>query len=203
MTELEKLEKRWKELVGRPRTKEELEESVLLVEKMNIELSKEYLGLLAELHDIRIQITDIWNLVNTNRKYPEAIPLLLKYLPMVKHLKNKEGIIRSLTVPEAKGIAVPLLLKEYYNTPKEKHNLRWVIGNAVNVTITKNNVADIIPLVLDKENGSSRQMFVAALGKIKTEEVKEVLLELINDEDKIIRDMAEKSLKKVSKGKAS
>lgn len=73
----------------------------------------------------------------------------------------------------------------------------------MNVTITKNNVADIIPLVLDKENGSSRQMFVAALGKIKTEEVKEVLLELINDEDKIIRDMAEKSLKKVSKGKVN
>jgi HEAT repeat protein len=51
---------------------------------------------------------------------------------------------------------------------------------------------------LNKENGLSRQMFVTALGKIKTDNVKSVLLQLSNDDDKVIRDEAKKALKKVS-----
>ena len=42
----------------------------------------------------------------------------------------------------------------------------------------------------------SRQMFVSALGKIKNEKIKNVLLQLINDDDKVIRDEAQKVLKK-------
>ena len=170
MTELEKLEKRWKELVGRPRTKEELEESVLLSEKFRIEYAKEHKLLTEELASVGIRITTLSDLVNTNKKYPEAIPILIRHLQIKYSDAVKETIIRSLTVSEAKGLAVPLLLKEYHNTHNENQNLRWIIGNAVNVTITKNDAADIIPLVLYKENGWSREMFVAALGKIKTEE---------------------------------
>jgi HEAT repeat protein len=122
----------------------------------------------------------------------------MKYLPLVNYVRNKEGIVRALTVPEAKGLVVPLLVKEYLQLPIDKENLRWVIGNAVNATITESEVANIFSIVLNKENGLSRQMFVTALGKIKTDNVKSVLLQLSNDDDKVIRDEAKKALKKVS-----
>jgi len=198
MTDIEALEKRWAELASKPKSKEEIEETMLLAKKIELERAKEYKGLIDELSYIGIEISSIWDLVNSKDKYQNAIPVLLKYLPLVNYERNKEGIIRSLTVPEAKGQAVPFLLNEYYKLPKEKENLRWVIGNAVNVTITKNDVESIFPIVLNKENGLSRQMFIAALAKSKAVNVKEVLHQLVNDDDKVIRKEAQKALKKLS-----
>ena len=199
MANIETLEKRWAELASKPKSKQEIEETLLLAKKIELEVAKEYKGLIEELSDIDIKISSIWDLVNTKAKYPNAVPVLLKYLPLVSHYKNKEAIVRSLTVPEAKGLAVTTLLKEYLNLPKEKENLRWLIGNAVNVTITKKEVEDIFPIVRDKENGLSRQMFVVALGKIKADTVKEILLDLINDDNKVIKVEAQKALKKIAK----
>ena len=153
MTDLNILEKRWAELASKPKSKEEIEEVLLLGKKIELERAKEYKGLINELAGIGINITSIWDLVNTKAKYPHAITYLLKYLPMVTYERNKEGIIRALTVSEAKGVAIPVLLNEYLKLPKEKENLRWIIGNAVNVIATKNDVETIIPIVLDKENG--------------------------------------------------
>lgn len=197
MRDLEQMEKRWNELVGKPRTTEEVQETLLLAKLIGIERAKEHQGLTNELADVGIDIVTIWDLVNTKSKYPKAIPILIKHLQLNYSDRVKEGIVRALTVPEAKGLVVPLLLKEYLQLPNDKENLKWVIGNAVNVTITKNEVVDIFPIVLNKENGLSRQMFVAALGKIKADNVKEVLLRLVNDDDKVIRDEAKKALKKI------
>ena len=177
------MEKRWGELVGQPRTSEEVQETLLLAKKIELERAKEYQGLIDELADIGIKINSIWDLVNTKRKYLAAIPVLMKYLPLVSYIRNKEGIVRALTVPEAKGLVVPLLVKEYLQLSNDKENLKWVIGNAVNVTITKSEVADIFPIVLNKENGISRQMFVAALGKVKSEKAEDVLIKLLDDEE--------------------
>lgn len=199
MTELEKLEKRWLELVGQPRTNDEIEETFALAKKIEQERAKEYSGLIEDLSSIGIKISSIWDLVNTKEKYPKAIPFLLKYLPHLKYERSKEGIIRALTVKEAKGQAVPLLIKEYLKTPKEKDHFRWVIGNAVFATVTLDDVASIIPIVINIENGWSREMFVFAIGKFKTDEVKNVLLKLMIDKDKEIEQAAMKVLKKWQK----
>jgi HEAT repeat protein len=205
MSDIEILEKRWTELLAntsKPKSEKELkeytEEVMVLGKQIELERAKEYKGLIDELADLDIKINSIWDLVNTKSKYPKAIPVLMKYLPLVNYVRNKEGIVRALTVPEAKGLVVPLLVKEYLQLPIDKENLRWVIGNAVNATITESEVANIFSIVLNKENGLSRQMFVTALGKIKTDNVKSVLLQLSNDDDKVIRDEAKKALKKVS-----
>jgi hypothetical protein len=198
MSDLERMEKRWKELVGKPRTNEEVQETLLLAKLIGIERAKEHQELTDELAEVGIKISNIYDLVNTKSKYPKAIPILIKHLQLNYSDKIKEGIVRALTVPEAKGLIVPLLIKEYLQLPNDKENLKWVIGNAVNVTITKSEVADIFPIVLNKENGLSRQMFVAALGKVKADSVKDVLLRLVNDDDRVIRDEAKKTLKKIS-----
>lgn len=196
MNNIEILEKRWAELANKPKTKEEIEETLLLAKQIELERAKEYQGLIDELAVLDIKINSIWDLVNTKSKYPKAIPVLMKYLPLVNYVRNKEGIVRALTVPEAKGIVVPLLIREYLQLSNDQENLKWVIGNAINATITKSEVADIFPIVLNKENGLSRQMFVSALGKIKAEHVKEVLLRLVNDDDKVISNEAKKALKR-------
>ena len=49
MSELEKMEKRWKELLGRPNSKEEIDEVLILAKKIELERAKEYQGLIDEL----------------------------------------------------------------------------------------------------------------------------------------------------------
>ncbi|MFP9099859.1 HEAT repeat domain-containing protein [Flavobacterium sp. RHBU_24] len=182
MTELEKLENRWNELVGKPRTKEEIEESLLLSKKLEIERAKEHQTLTYELSNIGIKITSIWDLVNTKVKYPTAIPILLKHLRLNYSDQVKEGIVRALIVKEAKGIATSALIAEYEKTPKEKDNLRWVIGYAIANTMTSQDVNWILNTVADKSNMWSRSQLVVALGTVKTQQSEEMLISLLADE---------------------
>lgn len=182
MTELEKLEKRWNELVGKPRSKEEIEESLLLSKKLEIERAKEHQSLTDELSDIGIKITSIWELVNTKAKYPKAIPILLKHLGLNYSDSVKEGIIRALIVKEAKGKATSGLIAQYEKTPKEKDDLRWVIGYAIANTMTLLDVDWILNTVADKSNMGSRRQLIIALGTVKTEKSEEMLINLLNDE---------------------
>lgn len=204
MTELELLEKRRSELRSMAGNKtfseKELEEYtqevISIGKKIGLERAKEHQELTDELLGVGIKIENIFDLVNTREKYPKAIPFLLKHLQKKYSDDIKEGIIRALTIKEAKGVAVPLLIKEYLKTPKEKEDFRWAIGNAVWATITKNEVEAILPIVLDKSNGWSREGFIYALSIVKDDKVKDVLVQVMDDNDKIVREAVKKVLKK-------
>ena len=56
MADIEILEKRWAELASKPKTKEEIEETLLLAKQIELERAKEYQGLIDELADIDIKI---------------------------------------------------------------------------------------------------------------------------------------------------
>jgi len=195
MDRLQQLESQWRELLSRPRSKEEEEEMSVLAEQLTIETEKEIIGLINELKKAGIVITSIWDLVNTKKEYPEAIDILLKYLPLAKHEKNKEGIVRALTVKEAKGKASSLLIKEYENTPKKKDNLRWVIGNAIATVMTSQDIDWLISTVTDKTNGGSRRQLVKALRTVKSQQAIDVLNGLLDDQE--MKSTALEVLKKI------
>jgi hypothetical protein len=133
-----------------------------------------------ELAKAGILINEIYDLVNTNKSYPSAIPVLIKALEAgVENRKVKEGVIRALAVKEAKGKANEQLFEEYYKT--QDPMLKWTIGNTLSVLITENDLPKILKIVLDKKNGISRQMFVLSMGKIKAAE--DCLIQLLQDEE--------------------
>lgn len=147
---------------------------------MEVEMNK----VKSELAKAGISVNDIYDLVNTDKPYPTAVPALLNLLQEgIEHIGIKEGIVRALAVKEAIGKASPVLIAEYNRTPKDKTLLRWAIGNTIYITITDDDVESILPIVRDKTNGMSRQMFVAALGKVKAEKAEEVLIQLLDDEE--------------------
>jgi len=145
------------------------------------ELNSEEKELVQELNAIGLDVSSVWDLVNTKESYPDAIPILIKHLSKEYQDKNKEGIVRALAVKEAIGKASPVLLEEYNKVPKDKMILRWAIGNTVYTIITEADVENILRIVQDKENGISRQMFVAALGKVKSEKAENTLISLLDD----------------------
>ena len=132
---------------------------------------------LKELLNVGLSLNSIYDLVNTNEPYPEAILVLLNCLSEETDDKTKEGIIRALAIKEAIGKTGLILINEYNKIPREKSLLRWAIGNTMYTTISEKDVQDILTIVSDKSNGFSRQMFVAALGKFQLAEVESVLLD--------------------------
>ncbi len=166
-----------------------------LAEQLTIETEKEITGLINELETVGIFITSVWDLVNERKKYPEAIDVLLKYLPLATHEKNKEGIVRALTVKEAKGKASSVLIKEYDSTSKNKDMLRWIIGNAIATVMTSQDIDWLISTVTDKTNGGSREQLVKALGTVKSQEAIDVLNNLLNDQE--VGSTAKNTLKKL------
>jgi HEAT repeat protein len=138
----------------------------------------------SELAKVGITVNDIYDLVNTDKPYPAAVPVLLDLLQEgIEHIGIKEGVIRALAVKEAIGKASSVLLDEYNKIPKDKTLLRWAIGNTIYITITEDDVERILPIVQDKENGMSRQMFVAALGKVTSGKTEDVLIKLLDDDE--------------------
>lgn len=190
--DISKLDKRFRELVQKPnKSQEEIEEKERVRLKLESALDKDEKPLINELQEVGVKVSSAWDLVNTTKSYKKAIPVLIKHLSKPYYSKNKEGIVRALAVKEAIGTACKAVINEYHNIPKEDHFLRWAFGNTMTVIITEDYIDDVIDIVLDETNGDSRQMFVSALGKLKSPKAKEVLKQLLNDKSEVIRKEAQ------------
>lgn len=205
---IQKMEKRRNELYDKsPRTPAEDKEKERVTNALVEALRQQAKSLYDELSQIGIWIKSVWDLVNTSASYPEAVPILVKYLSEPYHLRNKEGIVRSLAVKEAKGVANKAIMDEYLRTPKEGpdqpgiYYYRWVFGNTMSVIVTKDDLDEMIEIVLDESNGDSRDSFVDALGKLKSPKVIDVLNQLVNDESSLVSQAAQKALNKKAMAK--
>jgi HEAT repeat protein len=140
--------------------------------------------IIEELQQVGITISNIYDLVNTTKSYSQGLPILIELLRKgIPDDKLKEGVIRSLAVKEAKGLAGATLLEEYNRIPKDKMMLRWAIGSALEVVVTGEELEPVINIVKDRTNGMSRQMFVLALGKLPSEKTEQILIESLDDEE--------------------
>lgn len=128
-------------------------------------------------------VDDIYDLVNTKKSYPEAIPILVNLLKnqQVQDPKLLEGIVRSLAVKEAKGVANETVFKKFIEVQQDW--LRWAIGNTINVIATAEDLDKLIVIVKDKKYGTARQMPTMALGRFKSSVVEDTLISLLNDTD--------------------
>ena len=145
---------------------------------------EENIKIIEALKRVGIAIDDIYDLVNTNKAYPEAIPVLMQLLKEgVTNVGNREGIIRALAVPEARGKVGSLLIEEFYKIPSENMLLRWTVGNTMEVVICDEDIDEVVKIVTDKSNGMSRQMFALALGKVPSEKSENALIQVLDDDE--------------------
>ncbi|WP_428267206.1 HEAT repeat domain-containing protein [Haliangium sp.] len=138
-------------------------------------------GLLDELAAAGFEVEAVADLRGRGR-YPRAIPILVRWLPRVDDAGVKEDIIRTLSVPWARG-ATPLLLTEFEKAEDcSGTGLRWAIANALEVLASDEIADELIRLAATPEYGAARQMLVVSLGKLSVEGVDEVLIGLLSDD---------------------
>jgi len=142
-----------------------------------------------DLARLGVRAADPWELVNRKDPYPAAIPALVDWLARVdveveprERAKFREGLVRSLAVREARGIAGPTLVCEFRRTDVES-TYRWAVANALEVVADDSLFIDVVELARDRRYGADRQMLVLAMARMKDPRVVDVLVELLADDE--------------------
>ena len=142
---------------------------------------KELAPLLTELAMAGFVVSHPQELV-TEFPQKEVIPILLKWLPKLNRPDTKESVVRALSVPWAKPVAIKPLIAEFRNAPDNMPGLKWAIGNALEVLASDDVFDDIVELVSDKRHGRARQMPTMAMGKMKNPKAVDILIGLLDDD---------------------
>ena len=140
-----------------------------------------------ELRKVGLEVQSVYDLVNSKASYPQAVPVLLRALDQVTEPFIKEGVVRALTDPAARGIAAGPLVREYERITAEDSDpegwLRWAIGSAL-ALVADDSVSDqIINMAKDRSQGMARQFVVVALTNLSSPDVVNVLLSLLSDRE--------------------
>lgn len=117
------------------------------IDQLQAELAPEEAPLVADLTAVGCQFSEVWDMVNTSASYPEAVPVLLKHLPLVTHRVLRQGIGRALAVLEAEGMAGPTILQELRR--EQDPETRWVFANTLTIVADRSDAEPIRTLVED------------------------------------------------------
>jgi HEAT repeat protein len=147
--------------------------------------------LLRDLADAGVHIDDLWDLVNTNATYEAAVPVLLDWLrhaddrvPGQENAQIKEGLLRALTVRQARPAAAPEIIRQFRQI--DDPLVRWAAGNALAVVADDSVFDELETLVRDSSYGIARQMIVQGLGRSKDPRAPGLLIDLLSDDDVVV-----------------
>ncbi|MFZ5985735.1 MAG: HEAT repeat domain-containing protein [Bacillota bacterium] len=136
--------------------------------------------LLQEVREKGVEFSNINDLMKINMKYRDLVPILLRYLKDVTDESDKEFIVRCLGVKGFVEASKPLI-SEFYKS--NNVTFKWAIGNSLSIISDIDSVPELIKIAQEKEHGIARQMIVDGLGAYKNDDVKAVLISLLNDDE--------------------
>jgi len=112
------------------------------------------------------QIKVTWDLMRVKNLDPAMVSIMVKYLYEPNHSdKFREGIIRSLDVPESAPHFKEIL--DLFTKEQNPH-LRWTIALALSAAAKEQEDFDIIErLIFDKKIGDVRSGFLGAIKRMK------------------------------------
>jgi hypothetical protein len=166
--------------------------------RRQVEWAAAEVPIVAALRAIGLDVSSVWDLVNTADPYPEAVPVLFDHLHKPYPERVVEGIIRALAVPESQSRWDELLQFFEAASSKEVGGLRWVAGCALDAAADDSVIDEVIRLVRDPRYGFDRAALFPSLARSNDARAKMLLHELRDDpvlgkEVKKLRRMRRKS----------
>ena len=128
------------------------------------------------------ELRTIGQLRRLGRDWKSALPILMRWLPVIEDPEIKEEIVRCLSVPWVGNRLTGELIKEFEQADP-RSSLAWAIGNALSIVSVKGFEEQIVGLASDSRYGMARQMIVLSLGRMRTREAENLAVELLDDED--------------------
>lgn len=147
-------------------------------------LAAETTSLVEELRGVGIDIAYLRDLRYDTANYERGIAILLEHLVKDYSEPTKSSIVFHLTTPKAK-IGWPILVEEYRRTEQGLKPLcvKNMLAAALAQTVTGSTKDELLKLVQDRQNGSSRVLLLRGLRRSRKSEVKQALLDLASDSD--------------------
>jgi len=140
--------------------------------------------IVTELNAKGFKVRSVADLFNSRMNYRAAIPILLKWLPLVQDVDLKQNIVRALSVPWARPGAAKPLVEEFVPAKDTRESgLRWAIANALAVVADDTVFNDIVRLFTNKKYGRAREMLALALANMKSPRAVDVLIDALKDEE--------------------
>ncbi len=143
---------------------------------------REQATLLADLAAAGIHVSNVWDLVNTSKPYPRALPVLLAHVSRPYSDGILEGIARALAVKEARPIAWETLLAALRNGSAPKRVADGMMV-ALSTMARPSDLEMLIDVISDPSFGSQRVFLVANLMRSKRHIARETLGNLKDDPD--------------------
>ena len=144
-----------------------------------------------------VHVASVWDLVNTEGSYPEAIPILLDHLRRSYPERVREGIARALAVPDARK-GWPILLQAFSEEQDSTTlGVKWALALALGASGTDAELDDVLPLLGDTSLGRNRVPLLSILRRSRDPRSRATLQQLADDE--AIGGEARKILAKVEK----
>jgi len=119
-------------------------------------------GLLNELSTLGFELSSIWDFVNSENSYWEAIPTLIKHLSIEHHPRVLSGILRSLAIKElSNNQALWDRVVEIYKTTRsddeiaipEERGLQESAAAALEVLASKERISSLENVIENHPNG--------------------------------------------------
>lgn len=149
-------------------------------------------ALLQDLAESGVKVEDIWEVVQTRQRYPKSVPVLIDWL---EHLgervtagqgqqRLREALVRSLTTPDARPVAAPLLIREMVRAANAgEWAIAWAAGNGLAVVSDDTVYEDVKRLAQDQSLGKAREMLALALARMTDPDATSTLVALLSDPD--------------------
>jgi hypothetical protein len=147
------------------------------------EFARQSAPILAELAAVGLNYSSTEDLRHSGERYERAIPILIKWLPLISNQGLKDSIVRTLSVPWARpAAALPLIVEFRSAQGLTSDSQKWAIGNALSIVADDSVFDEIAELVQDKRHGKAREMLAVALGNMKDPRTIVLLIELLHDD---------------------
>ena len=148
-------------------------------------LRREEEPLIADLSSVGIKVDSVWDLVNTNRAYPAAVPVLVRHLQNREYpIKIREGIVRALIVPEADSTVAHALLHELWALEPCSGGLNDSLKGAIAVALAfmarKLAVTEILRVIENDKFGYTIFPLIEAVAEIMGSKSIPILLPLLD-----------------------
>lgn len=152
------------------------------LERLRIELSDAEAPLVKELRSVGLNVSSVWDLVNTSNSYELAIPILLKHLRMPYPDAIIAGIARALGTQDAREYGWRIIVDQYVKTdpianPRAKEGLAVALAGASDDSV----IDDLVDLITDEKNGESRVLLLLGLRRSKAPQARQAILDLSRD----------------------
>ncbi len=139
--------------------------------------------LVRELRAAGLQLSSVWDLVNTQESYPTIVPILLAHLDRPYPERVREGIARALAVPEARQGWDKLVNDYLAEADTSTRGIKWALHLAIAAAADVSVLDTLIRLTVNRRHGRNRVMFVDALARLDDPRAKATLDQLASDPD--------------------